>query len=358
MPLTFVLGTSRCGSTMLSKMLDMHPEVLSVSEFWNCFLETVEHIPTRDMTGEEFWQTINAPDPFYDELIRTRIKQDENIRPFPSRFSYIDGMPPFCRILAMTTGESPDDLYDELAPVVSAWPSRSTAAQCAALFKAMADRLGRPVIVERSGGSLLYSELLLREFSRDRFVFLSRDGADTSVSMSRHPIIRIHVMRILAEAIEKGSGEPESFLNLFPVATRMKNRQEFQGLIGPPYDRERFLNFPIPIAAFGWFWSDLTRTGVTGIRSVGPAEWMPLRYEDLLTDNRAQLTRLAEFLGVAADPGWLDKTSSFANPGRLGSAAAQLLPGDYAELTEACRPGAEAFDALESEFHTAAAAPR
>ena len=29
----FVVGTGRCGSTMLSNMLRIHPEVLSLSEF-------------------------------------------------------------------------------------------------------------------------------------------------------------------------------------------------------------------------------------------------------------------------------------------------------------------------------------
>ena len=30
---TFVVGTGRCGSTMLSNMLREHPKVLSLSEF-------------------------------------------------------------------------------------------------------------------------------------------------------------------------------------------------------------------------------------------------------------------------------------------------------------------------------------
>jgi hypothetical protein len=34
MRLTFVVGTGRCGSTMLSAMLREHPDVLSMSEFF------------------------------------------------------------------------------------------------------------------------------------------------------------------------------------------------------------------------------------------------------------------------------------------------------------------------------------
>jgi hypothetical protein len=50
-PLAIIIGTGRCGSTMLSHMLHLHPRVLSLSEFWNLF-------PGRDInssvTGEEF----------------------------------------------------------------------------------------------------------------------------------------------------------------------------------------------------------------------------------------------------------------------------------------------------------------
>ena len=35
MQLTFVVGTGRCGSTLLSRLLREHPDVLSMSEFFS-----------------------------------------------------------------------------------------------------------------------------------------------------------------------------------------------------------------------------------------------------------------------------------------------------------------------------------
>jgi hypothetical protein len=354
--LTIVLGTSRCGSTMLSRMLHLHPEVLSISEFWNCFRETIGGIPSHDMSGEEFWQTITGPAPFYDDLIRSRIKQDEDLRPFPSRFNYITGMPPFARILATFVPDGPDPLYDELAPEVSSWPQRPVAEHCAALFTEIAVKLGRGVIAERSGGSLIHAAFLLQQFPQARFVFLHRNGPDTALSMSRHPIVRIYVMRIIASAIENSSSEPAALLEMLPASIKIKNIREFEGLIAPPYDRERFLAFPLPLSCFGWFWSDLTQTGAAEIRGINPDKWMPLRYERLLKDTRAEMTRLADFIGVPAEPQWLDKTCEFANPGRSGSAEAQLIPDDLAALRDSCVAGAQAFDRLESE-HLASAVP-
>jgi hypothetical protein len=42
MSLTSIVGTGRCESTMLSRMFNMHPQILSLSEFWNLF-------PDRDI---------------------------------------------------------------------------------------------------------------------------------------------------------------------------------------------------------------------------------------------------------------------------------------------------------------------
>ena len=40
MQLTFVVGTGRCGSTLLSRLLREHPDVLSMSEFFSTLLES------------------------------------------------------------------------------------------------------------------------------------------------------------------------------------------------------------------------------------------------------------------------------------------------------------------------------
>src|SRR5438105_15245102 len=97
MPLTIVVGTGRCGSTMLTHMLRTHPEILSIGEFWNCFLDTEGFIPSHDMNGEEFWRRLTTPAASYDGLVLAGIKQDDHLAPFPSRFDYIAGMPPLCR---------------------------------------------------------------------------------------------------------------------------------------------------------------------------------------------------------------------------------------------------------------------
>lgn len=348
MSLTIVVGSSRCGSTMLSRMLAMHPRVLSISEFWNIFLETEGHIPTQDMGGEEFWRRITAPAPQFDGLVTARIIKNPLV--FESRFSYATGMPSLCRILAWSVSGSPDPLYDSLAAVVPAWPARPVALHCRALFAELAAALGRPVIVERTGGSLYHVELLLEQYPEARFVFLHRDGPDVALSMSRHPTNRLAAMRTLAGALSSSS---PSDIEMVPPELRMINPAEFEGLTDPPYDKRRFLGFQLPLTYYGGMWSIMTRMGTRELRTVPRDKLLIMRYETLLTDPRAELSRLAAFMEMPADPQWLDKNSEFANPKRIGSAAAGVHPMDLAALRASCAVGNRAFDQLESEFATA-----
>jgi hypothetical protein len=111
-PLTIVIGTGRCGSTMLSRMLQMHPQVLSLSEFWNVFLGPEVHFPVHEMNGEEFWQQIAMPNSDNDGL--------DLVGMYPAgrgRFDPAVGVPSICRVLATLT-DDPHALYDRLAATV------------------------------------------------------------------------------------------------------------------------------------------------------------------------------------------------------------------------------------------------
>jgi hypothetical protein len=344
-PLTIVLGTSRCGSTMLSKMLAKHPDVMSISEFWRCFLETGDSIPTHAMSGEEFWQRVNDPAPFFDGLVVAGVG-DVPIQPFPSRFNYRTGMPPFCRILSMSIGEPPDPLWDSLGEAASARPVQPVAEHCRALFADLAARRGRTVIVERTGGSLDYVGLLLEQFPEARFVFLHRDGADTVLSMSRHPLVRFSAIKELADSL---FSESPSATELVPEELRGLTPEDFEGVVAPPFDKSRFQAFHVPLTYFAGMWSAMTRTGTREVRRVPPDRRTTLRYESILTNPRKEMTGLAEFMGIPADSAWLDWADGFADTGRIGSALRDMHPMDVAALRAACVTGNRAFDLLEAE---------
>jgi hypothetical protein len=75
-----------------------------------------------------------------------------------------------------------------------------------------------------------------------------------------------------------------------------------------------------------------------------------MRYERLISDVRAELSRLAGFIGVPANSKWLDQACHFVDSGRVGGAESRLHPSELAELRKACTFGNQAFDLLEAEW--------
>jgi Sulfotransferase family len=348
-PMTIVVGTGRCGSTMLSRILQMHPDVLSLSEFWNVFRDNggslpVRDIPLHEMTGEEYWQRITKCDPYHDSMNIVGLEE----YPRGGRFDPATGVPVICRTLAPLTSDF-EAVYDKLAASVPSWPRRPMAAQCSALFADLATMLGRRVIVERSGGSAGMVPMLRQQFPEARFVFLHRDGQDSALSMSRHPSFRLILIKMAAEAI----GSPSAAEIPLPPEIRAAKPEDLKGVAEPPFDADRFMSYPLPLTSFGWFWSWLTRTGTSDISEVPHDRLMTMRYELILANAHAELTRLAGFIGVPAERRWLDEAAKFVDSGRAGGAATKLHPIALAELRAACASGTRAYELLESR-HAAA----
>lgn len=348
MSLTFVVGTGRCGSTMLSNILNEHPDVLSISEFMNCVKteeDSEDVLLTRTMDGDELWRLLGGNDPVADGMITARIPSPELIYPYDTgRFDAVGGVPRIANQVLPLISDDPDSLFDKLAADVPGWPRRAEADQWRALFGALSDMTGRRVVVERSGGSLHLAPVLGGQFPEARFLLLHRDGPDCVLSMSRHAGMRLSALRIMAALAIPGIAEGAGLKEIMAAAP-----PEFQGLLAPPFDGRRFMSHPVPLSIFAWMWSYGTREGVSGLRKLPSGTWTSMRYEDLVSAPRALLTKVAAFIGVPAEPRWLDWACDFVTSGRTGAAAA-LSPAELASLRAACASGARALTSLESRL--------
>jgi hypothetical protein len=347
--LTFVVSTGRCGSTMVSHLLKQHPEVLSLSEFVYALTSPYETISSiggekpwdLNMSGKEFWEPLSDPDPMSTEMINAGIPAPEFIYPSTGRFDIASGVPRICSHVLPLLSNDPDSLYDKLCAEVPTWPRRSTADHCRALFNMLADITGRQVMVERTGGSLLSIQILRHQFPEARFILLHRNGPDCALSMSRHSGYRLDVMHVMAANSVSDIPENASSAEIAAAAS-----EEFNGLLIPPFDKQRFMSYPISVSNFGYLWSYITRSGISMLREFPRNIWTSIKYEELVNAPRIPLTGMASFLGVSAPPQWLDWACDFVDPGRAGSATAQLDPAELAALRASCAPGSRALESI------------
>jgi hypothetical protein len=341
-PLTFVAGTGRCGSTMLSRILHLHPDVLSVSEFFTAMTDSWRtELPAHDMDGQEFWEIVSAPGVYVDDLIQAGIMLPDLLYPYDSgRFKTATGVPGICHSTLPMICNDPDTLFDRLAAVILEWPKRSAAEQYQSFFALLAELLGRRVIVERSGGSINVIPGLRELFPDARFIHLHRNGPDCALSMSRHAMARAALLTIEAK-IRMGLPDTASWKEIMAVLP-----ERYYGLLTPPFDKERFMAYPMALTAFGQLWAGIECAGLTALREVPPGDWMNLKYETLLNNHEQELIRVAEFIGVPVTAQWLESIGEFIDPSKSGSADAQLSAIELRTLQAACAPGMQAIAEL------------
>jgi hypothetical protein len=91
-PPVFIVGTGRCGSTMMSNLVRMHPRLLSLSEF---FMSLGGRAFTlREPDGERFWRLLSRLPPIAGRMLAKGPQMEEVLYGFGNgaRFG-----PPTCR---------------------------------------------------------------------------------------------------------------------------------------------------------------------------------------------------------------------------------------------------------------------
>jgi hypothetical protein len=342
MRLTFVTCTGRCGSTMLSAILHDHQDVLSVNEFFSALKAAADgpEFPSGYLHGSQLWGMLAQDVPGLTALLRSGLKLPEMQYPAGGcQFTLETGIPLAYHSFLPMLSDTPDALFDQLAREVPSWPIRPAAEQYRAFFGHLADLAGRKVVVERSATTSPLIPLLRRLFPEARFIHMHRNGPDCVLSMSRHPAFRREALIITA--LKKAAAAGVSASSLTDLQEKMP---EFKGVLVPPYDAEAFLAYPVPVSFFAEkYWTPMERSAAVALAELPPDCWTGLRYEDLLAAPREVLTGLALFLGIPADPEWLESAVRRIEPGKPGRAAAVLSTQEQAEVEAACVPATDAI---------------
>lgn len=331
-----VVGTGRCGSTLVSAMLRAHPEVLSVSELFSFVTDLGGSIPRAfaagPVSGAAFWREMAACHPRESLLLRHGLRMDEVLYR-EGRHRLVDGVPAILLTTLPHLDDDADALFDELAAVMCARPPASMATHYRDMFAHLMHRYDRRTWVERSGGTLRIVERLIRAFPEARIVHLVRDGRDTAISMSRHHGFRMALVGFqLLEMLGVDPWESDDRSEAGDLD------DELAALLPERFTAEAFLDYDISPALCGHYWSGEIRRGLAVLATLPADRVLTLRYEDLLEDPHASVTRLGAMLGLGeVDPAWRRRAAALVGKGR--SAWRSLPDAERRELADACAPG-------------------
>ena len=327
----FVVSTGRCGSTLLSAMLRLHPQILSVSEFFAYLGPGGVRAPR--VSGEAAFRRLNTP----TRALRAFLESasiGEFLYPLGSggRYGAHELPPIMCTTLPHLTDEH-EELWDELGPALRARGKHRLTDHYRFVFEWLRARFGRRVWVERTGGTLPMTPVLARRFPDARFVHIFRDGRGTAISMYNHPGFR--AMAISSLMLRKLRLDPFSHVNWrgsspwVHVAARIQTR-----LMSP----KRFLDRDVPLDSFGWVWSGMIEKGTAFLNTLSSDRVLSVRFESLLESPREEMIRLVDFIGPElADARWLEELAAL--PRSKSPSWVRLPREEQIRLAKACAPG-------------------
>jgi putative sulfotransferase len=322
----FVVGTGRCGSTLLSQMLAEHPALLSVFEFFTG-LDMSRRFASEPVDGEAFAQLISQEHPFVTMVLSRGYEVPEITYPFGpgARYRREDPLPWILVSTLPRLTDDPDVLFEETVAWAAAQPRRHLSRHYRGLFEWLAARLGKSCWLERSGSSIDYLGGLHAFFPEARFLHLHRDGHETALSMREHAAYRLAISFVF----QLTAGPEPSIDEL-----RGLEVERAEDAADPV---SRMLASRPPVEYFGRYWSQELANGYRAVDALSADQYMEVRFEDLVAQPAKTLTRIAEFFDLDSG-GWIDGAAALVRglpPTRFQS----LTPGEQELLSDACRPG-------------------
>lgn len=315
-PARFVVGTGRCGSTLLTKMLDEHTQLLGLNEVFTG-LDWGRRFTAEPVTGAQVADILGTPNHVIDMVLGKGYDAEEVTYPFRPGDRYRRGEPmPW--ILTSTLGhltEDPDALWGELRGWLEARAEPLPIGEhYRALFDHLAARGGKSAWVERSGSSVQYVGELLEVFPDARVVHLIRDGAEVALSMRNHPFYRLAVQLyygVMPEGVDPA--DEDAVVDGW--------------LTGDP-----------PVELYGRYWSDQLCEGEAALASLPSDRLLSVRFEEVVSDPAPAMEAIAAFFDLPVDEGFAARAAALVRgvpPARAGS----LDDAARSALAAACEPG-------------------
>jgi hypothetical protein len=323
--LVILTGTGRCGSTLLSTLVNHHPEVLSLSELFTSLRPDGFSVERPD--GEAMWRLLTEPHHDAQVMADLGLLPAELLYPLGTGRYRARDIPPLAAIALPHLTDKPDELLDELEPVIRSLPPDRLGRQYERLFDWLSRRFSRSLVVERSGASLEYLAELHETFPEASVVHIERDPLACALSMREHDSFRM--ARLRAWLVKEVGFDPYSDdREVDPADVRPPLRH----LLPQSFDRRAYENYPFTPADFGWQWSALVMAGLTTLKALPSDQLHTLRYEDLVTDPRTVLHDLGTFMGLNGLDSWVDEAAQQVRSSQHASRMERLDDKEMADL--------------------------
>jgi hypothetical protein len=299
----FMLGTGRCGSTIVGQVVAMHPGVGFIANVD----DRLAGLNRKGRLNNRIYRSLPAP-----------LQKQGGRRGGAGHGRIASGV----RSVAMTPSEGYRLLDRHVSPMLSQ-PVRDLVAEDASawlstrlrgFFEQRAAAQGRPLFLHKFTG-WPRAGLLHEVFPQARFVHVVRDGRAVASSLVQQPWWA-------------GFGGPEAW-GFGPLSTADAELWHASGR-----------SFPV---LAGLEWKLLIEAFAEARAKLPDDRWLELRYEDIVARPREQVGRLLEHLGLE----WSDPFErSFAalefTPARAGAYRDELSPRDAELLERALGPALRA----------------
>jgi putative sulfotransferase len=324
----FIVGTGRCGSTLLSSMLAENRSLLMIFEFFSG-LDIDRRFGTESFDGRELAALLSEDTPAATMVTQRGYEIPEMVYSYRDGSRYVRGRPiPWILGTALARmSDDPDSLFDEVLALASSLPRRPLSLHYRVLFNWLAARTGRECWIEKSGSSI---ECLgaLRDFFPDaRFLHLQRDGREAALSMREHHVYRLWVSMMFSRSEDALSADDgtaalgaEAALGATDAITQM-------------------LESKPPVEYFGRYWTQLIARGFRCLGQLDAEQYREIRFEDLVANPREVLRTIGEFFELDAEKDdWIDRAAGLVR-GIPPTRFERLSADEQRRLADACRVG-------------------
>ncbi len=324
----FIVGTGRCGSTLLSRMLAEDQSLVMVFEFFSG-LDITQRFSADLLDGAAFATLISQETPAVTMAMRRGYEVAEIVYPFGARSRYKrgEGLPWILAATLSRLSDDPDPLFDDIIAFASALPRQHLSLHYRRLFDWLSERLERELWIEKSGSSIEYLGSLHEFYPEARFLHLHRDGHETALSMREHHIYRLWVSLMF------GATEDVRIANAELAQLDPEVQPQATDSI------TRLLESRPPVEYFGRYWSDLVSQGFHALGALDADQYLEVCFEDLVAKPEKVLRIISEFFEL--DPereGWIERAARLVR-GIPPTRFAQLSRDERERLAQACRAG-------------------